>query len=58
VFVVAYVIAGTAVGRPRYRIRKARSGWYILDTRTGGVPQAGLVHAGALHLCDRLNRSA
>jgi hypothetical protein len=58
VFVVAYVIAGTTTGRPRYRIRKARSGWYTLDTRTGRIPQTGLVHAGALHLRDRLNRSA
>ena len=55
VFVVAYVIAGTVTGRPRYRIRKARSGWYILDTRTGGIPQTSLVHAGAIHLRDRLN---
>jgi hypothetical protein len=58
VFVVAYVVAGTAAARPRYRIRKARSGWYTLDTRTGAPAQTGLVHAGALHLRDRLNRSA
>jgi hypothetical protein len=60
VFVVAYVVAGTITSRPRarYRIRKDRSGWYTLDTRTGRIPQTGLVHAGALHLRDRLNRSA
>ncbi|MDX2532301.1 hypothetical protein [Streptomyces scabiei] len=40
--------------RPRYQIRKARSGWYVYDTHTGTV-WAGLAHAGARQLADRLN---
>lgn len=41
----------------RYQVHKTRSGWYVLDTRTGRV-WTGLVHAGALRLADRLNRNA
>jgi len=41
----------------RYQVHKTRSGWYVLDTRTGKV-WTGLVHAGALRLADRLNRNA
>lgn len=40
--------------RPRYRTGKARSGWYVYDTRTGAT-WAGLVQAGARQLADRLN---
>jgi len=43
--------------QPRYQIRKARSGWYVKDTRTGNV-WAGLTHAGAVVLASRLNRPA
>jgi hypothetical protein len=46
-----------ARARIRYQVLKARSGWYVLDTRTGTV-WTGLVHAGALQLADRLNRNA
>lgn len=42
--------------RPRYRISKTRSGWYVEDTHTGTV-WTGLVYAGALRLADRLNRT-
>lgn len=38
----------------RYRIHKARSGWYVEDTHTGHV-WAGLTHAGAVVLASRLN---
>ncbi|MGY6019577.1 hypothetical protein [Streptomyces spinosirectus] len=41
----------------RYQVHKARSGWYVLDTRTGHV-WTGLVHVGALRLAERLNRNA
>jgi hypothetical protein len=41
--------------RPRYRIRKARSGWYVIDTHTGAT-WTGLVQVGARQLADRLNR--
>lgn len=43
------------MSRARYRIRKARSGWYVIDTRTGTV-WTGLVQVGARQLADRLNR--
>lgn len=42
--------------RPRYRTGKARSGWYVYDTRTGAPVQTGLVQVGARQLADRLNR--
>ena len=41
--------------RPRYRTGKARSGWYVIDTKTGTV-WAGLVQVGARQLADRLNQ--
>ena len=44
--------------RPRYRIGKARSGWYVLDTRTGATVLNGMVRVGARQLADRLNRTA
>lgn len=40
-----------------YQVRKARSGWYVLDTRTGEV-WTGMARAGARQLADRLNRNA
>lgn len=40
---------------PRYQIRKARSGWYVYDTKTGAT-WTGLVRVGARQLADRLNR--
>lgn len=40
---------------PRYQIRKARSGWYVVDTHTGTV-WTGLARVGARQLADRLNR--
>ena len=43
--------------QPRHQVGKARSGWYVEDTRTGAV-WAGMVHAGARQLADRLNLSA
>lgn len=46
-----------ATTRARYQIRKARSGWYVIDTHTGAV-RTGLVHAGAIRLADHLNRNA
>ena len=42
---------------PRYKVLKARSGWYVLDTRTGRV-WTGMVRGGARQLADRLNRTA
>lgn len=42
--------------RPRYRIHKARSGWYVYDTHTGAPVQTGLIQAGARQLADHLNR--
>jgi hypothetical protein len=41
----------------RYRIHKARSGWYVEDTTTGAV-WTGLTHAGAVVLASRLNLTA
>lgn len=41
--------------RPRYRTGKARSGWYVYDTKTGAT-WTGLVRVGARQLADRLNR--
>ncbi|MDX2550137.1 hypothetical protein [Streptomyces stelliscabiei] len=40
--------------RPRYQTRKARSGWYVIDTKTGAT-WTGLVQLGARQLADRLN---
>lgn len=44
-----------ATTRPRYQTRKARSGWYVLDTHTGAV-WTGMVRVGAVQLADHLNR--
>lgn len=38
----------------RYQVRKARGGWYVLDTRTGDV-LTGMVRVGARQLADHLN---
>lgn len=46
-----------ATTRPRYKVMKARSGWYVLDTHTGAT-WTGLVYAGARQLADHLNRAA
>jgi hypothetical protein len=46
-----------ATTRSRYKVMKARSGWYVLDTRTGNV-WTGMVRVGARQLADRLNRTA
>lgn len=43
---------------PRYHIRKARSGWYILGTRAGAPVRVGLTQPGTRQLADRLNRTA
>jgi hypothetical protein len=40
---------------PRYRIGKARSGWFVEDTRTGGAVMTGMVQVGARQVADRLN---
>ena len=46
-----------ATARPRFQVRQARSGWYVVDTHTGDV-WTGLVRAGARQLADHLNRNA
>ncbi|MEU0991287.1 hypothetical protein [Streptomyces sp. NPDC005953] len=39
---------------PRYQVRKARGGWYVLDTITNAV-WTGLTRPGATQLADHFN---
>jgi hypothetical protein len=48
-------VKNTAAVRP-YCVRKARSGWYVEDVRTGAVVMSGMAHVGAVQLADHKNR--